>query len=72
MELVRRAMLEVGEVLDVELVDRQRHAEIGGLDRHDFLPYPRRMTMAEPVPGLAQPRLAESSAFRTCRQPPSR
>jgi len=35
MEIVRRAMLEVGEVLGVEIVDRQRHAEIGGLDSHD-------------------------------------
>ena len=30
------------------------------------------MTMAEPVPGLAQPRLADTSQFLTWRQPPSR
>jgi len=34
--------------------------------------YPRRITIADPVPGMAQPRLADSSAFLTCRQPPSR
>ena len=34
--------------------------------------YPRRITIADPVPGIAQPRLAETSAFLTWRQPPSR
>jgi hypothetical protein len=34
--------------------------------------YPRRITIADPVPGIAQPRLADSSAFLTWRQPPSR
>jgi hypothetical protein len=27
--------------------------------------YPRRITIADPVPGIAQPRLADSSAFLT-------
>jgi hypothetical protein len=34
--------------------------------------YPRRITIADPVPGIAQPRLADTSAFLTCRHPPSR
>ena len=34
--------------------------------------YPRRITIADPVPGIAQPRLADTSAFFTWRQPPSR
>ena len=34
--------------------------------------YPRRITIADPVPGIAQPRLADTSAFLTWRQPPSR
>jgi hypothetical protein len=33
--------------------------------------YPRRITIADPVPGIAQPRLADTSAFLTWRQPPS-
>ena len=33
---------------------------------------PRRMTIAEAVDGLAQPRLALTSTFLTWRQPPSR
>ena len=74
MEIVLRAVLEVGQVLDLEIVDVERHAEIGGLDSHDIVPsaQSRRMTMAEPVPGMAQPRLAVTSQFFTCRQPPSR
>ena len=32
---------------------------------------PRRMTIADPVAGLAQPRLALTSTFLTWRQPPS-
>jgi hypothetical protein len=38
MEVVRGAMLEEGEVLDVEIVELKRHAEIGGLDSHGSLP----------------------------------
>jgi hypothetical protein len=37
-----------------------------------MLPYPLRITIADPVPGIAQPRLADTSAFLTWRQPPSR
>ena len=71
-EVVRRAVLEVLEVLDVEIVDLERHAEIGRADGHGaILPQaPRRMTIAEPVPGIAQPRLALTSTFFTWRQPP--
>jgi hypothetical protein len=39
MEIVCRAMLEISKVLDVEIVDGERHAEIGGLYGHGrFLP----------------------------------
>ena len=31
------------------------------------MPYPRRITIADPVPGIAQPRLADTSAFLTWR-----
>src|SRR5262249_37372708 len=72
MEVVRGAMAEELEVLAVEVAHVELHAEIVGVDRHVPLPQPRRMTMAEPVPGMAQPRLAETSALRTWRQPPSR
>jgi len=33
--------------------------------------YPRRITIADPVPGIAQPKLADTSAFLTWRQRPS-
>jgi hypothetical protein len=36
MEVVRRAVLEEGKVLDVEIVEVKRHAEVGGLDSHGF------------------------------------
>jgi len=46
----------------VEIIDLKRHAEIL---RGYHLPYPLRITMADPVPGIAQPRLADTSAFFT-------
>ena len=56
----------------VEIVDLERHAQILRGYHCLLLPYPRRITIADPVPGIAQPRLAETSAFFTWRQPPSR
>jgi hypothetical protein len=38
MKVVLGAVLEVGEVLDIEIVDLKRHAEIGGLDSHGASP----------------------------------
>ena len=54
---MRRAVLEEGEVLVVEVVELKRHAEICRLDSHGSLvfrscPQPRRMTMAEPGAGI--------------------
>jgi hypothetical protein len=57
-----RTVGEVVEVLMVEIIDLKRHAEIL---RGYHLPYPLRITMADPVPGIAQPRLADTSAFFT-------
>jgi hypothetical protein len=37
MEVVRRTVLEKGEVLDIEIVELKRHAEVGGLDSHGSL-----------------------------------
>src|SRR6185312_2364769 len=65
MEIMRGAMPEILEVLAVELADVERHVEILGFDGHGRSPQPRRITMAEPVPGIAQPRLALSSASLT-------
>src|SRR5262249_7494960 len=72
-KIVCRAVLEVGEVLNVEILKGERHAEIVGLVRHCQPPaiQPRRMTMADPVPGMAQPRLALTWQSFTCRQPPA-
>ena len=71
--VMARAVREIGEVLLVQIVDRQGHTKVIGLDGHDCFAFQlRRMTMAEPVIGLAQPRLAVTSMSFTCRQPPSR
>ena len=79
MEIMRRAVAEIVEVLMVEIRQLQRHPEIGGLNSGIFLfsvlfsaAQPRRMTIDEAVDGLAQPRLALTSTFLTWRQPPSR
>ena len=67
------AIAEILQVLGIKLADIERHAEILGFDGHPSVPrQPRRMTMAEPVPGIAQPRLAVTSTSLTWRQPPSR
>src|ERR1051325_3405113 len=73
-EIMRGAMLEIFDILDIEIVDAQPHAEILSFDWHDLFPFhqPLRMTIDDAVAGLAQPRLALTSTFLTCRQPPSR
>jgi hypothetical protein len=35
-EIVRRAVLEIFDVLDIEVVDAQAHAEVLAFDRHGF------------------------------------
>src|SRR5581483_10829147 len=72
-EAVLGAVLEIRDVLDIEVVDVEVHAKILAVDRHLSSPYaqPRRMTIDDAVAGLAQPRLAVTSGFRTCRHPPS-
>jgi len=57
--------------LDVDGRIKPGHDEVGGL-KSMVGDQPRRMTIAEAVDGLAQPRLALTSASRTWRQPPSR
>ena len=54
--------------LDIEIVQSERHAKVVALHRHHAL----RITMADPVPGIAHPRLAVNSTSLTCRHPPSR
>src|SRR5207248_645287 len=72
-EVVGGAMLEVLDILDIEIVDAQPHAEILPFDCHRCSPYqPLRMTIDDAVAGLAQPRLALTSTSLTWRQPPSR
>src|SRR6185437_7475023 len=73
-EIMRGAMLEILDILDIEIVDAQPHAEIVSFDWHDLFPFhqPLRMTIDDAVAGLAQPRLALTSTFLTWRQPPSR
>ena len=51
-------------------VGRQRSVQTKPPASHQN-PYPRRITIADPVPGIAQPRLADTSAFLTWRHPPS-
>ena len=66
MEIVLRAMAEIFEVLDIEIIDSERHAEIFAANCHVLSPpQPRRMTIDEAVDGLAQPRLALTSTFLT-------
>ena len=66
MEVVLGAMAEIFQVLDVEIVDSEPHAQIFGANSHDLSPsQPRRMTIEEAVDGLAQPRLALTSTFLT-------
>src|SRR5262249_48606405 len=65
-EVVGGAMLEVHDILDIEIVDAQPHAEILAFDRHRCSPYqPLRMTIDDAVAGLAQPRLALTSTSLT-------
>ena len=54
MEIVRRAVLEIFEVLDIEIVDVERHAEICRRESPCLFssPQPRRMTIDEPVAGI--------------------
>ena len=78
MEIVRRAVAEIFEVLVSRSARLQRHARDIGLNSWPLScsPFaaaqPRRMTIDEAVDGLAQPRLAVTSTFLTWRQPPSR
>ena len=66
MKIVLGAMAEIFEVLDIEIVDSESHAQIFGANRHCLSPsQPRRMTIDEAVDGLAQPRLALTSTFFT-------
>src|SRR5262249_18512757 len=72
-KIVLGAVPEILQVLAIKLADVERHAEILGFDRHRSVPpQPRRMPIAEPVPGIAQPRLAVTSTSFTWRHPPSR
>ena len=48
------------EEADREPCLRRLHAQ-----RNEHLPYPFRITMADPVPGIAHPKLADTSAFFT-------
>src|SRR5215510_3388286 len=49
MEVMGRAMLEVGEVFHLEVIEAEGHSQVLRLDWHGPLPLqPRRMTMAEP------------------------
>ncbi len=73
MEIVIGAVPEIFEVLNVEIVESEPHAQIFGANSHACSPsQPRRMTIEEAVDGLAQPRLALTSTFLTWRHPPSR
>src|SRR5262249_45950481 len=72
MEALGRRVLEAGEVFSPEVSEADRHPEVLRLDWHGSPPVqPRRMTIAEPVPGMAQPKFALTSHPFTCRQPPS-
>ena len=69
------AVPEEVAVLLIEILDGEHHAHVVALDRHVLAPsylWSLAITMAEPVPGIAQPKLAETSASFTCRHPPSR
>ena len=73
-KIMRRAVLEIFGVLDIQLADRESHAEMIALhsSHSSILPQsPRRMTSAEPMAGVAQPMLQVSSGFFTARHPPS-
>ena len=60
--------------LDIENLEYFKHcaAHDFHLQQCDDCKKLRRMTIADPVSGLAQPRLAVTSTFFTARQPPSR
>jgi hypothetical protein len=55
------------DVLFVDVLEPEAHSEIVGCDGHGvvFLVQSRRMTRADPVPGMDQPKLAVTSTSFT-------
>ena len=72
-EIVLGAVLEVGEVLAVEVVEAERHPEIVGLDRHFFSPSPAAIANSHHAfmrgEGRGEGRLNSTSRARGCPSP---